>query len=207
MITEGIKEEKQGHGMKDTPKVLGETGGMDLPFSGQTGHGRARRSVLFSFCGSPEKVQDGAGIILRSLVIGVVAAFGEDSQLTPWKVTVKSSGLFHAKDGAAVRIEHQGGTAHGRQDRPKIKIVRSVSAAILGKLIIMTLCHRAVPINHLGLQPWVQISKIVYKPVPVELSHGNLAITLGAGSSQGFNLLGICNGIVNTHDTAFTLSN
>ena len=79
MITEGIKEEKQGHGMKETPKVLGETGGMDLPFSGQTGHGRAGRSVLFSLCGSPQKVQDGAGIILRSLVIGVVAAFGEDS--------------------------------------------------------------------------------------------------------------------------------
>ena len=109
--------------MKDTPKVLGETGGMDLPFSRQTGHRRTGHWVLFSLCASPEKVQDGSDIILRSLLIGVVAAFGEDSQLTPWKVTVKSSGLFHAKDGAAVWIEHQGWAAHGRQDRPQVKIV------------------------------------------------------------------------------------
>ena len=47
--------------------------------------------IRFSFFGSPEKVQDGAGIILRSLLIGVVATFGEDSQLAPWKVSVESS--------------------------------------------------------------------------------------------------------------------
>jgi hypothetical protein len=47
--------------------------------------------VLFSFFGSLEKVQDGAGIIFRSLLIGIVAAFGKDSQLAPWKVAVESS--------------------------------------------------------------------------------------------------------------------
>jgi hypothetical protein len=193
--------------MKYILAILGETGGAGLLLSGQTGHGRAGRSVLFSLCGSPEKVQDGVDIILRSLLIGVVAAFGKNRQLAPRKAAVKSCGLFHVEDGAPVGIEHQGGTAHGRQDRPKIKIVRSVSSAILGKLIVMTLCRCPVPIHHLDLQPGVQISKFVYKPVPVELSHGNLAITLGAGNSQGFNLLGIFNGIVNTYDTAFALSN
>jgi hypothetical protein len=91
IINEGIGQERQGVGMKYTIEILGETGGIALLLLGQTGHGRARRSVLFSLCGSPQEAQDGAGIILRSLVIGVVAAFGEDSQLAPWKVAVKSS--------------------------------------------------------------------------------------------------------------------
>ena len=66
------------------------SGGVGLLLSGQTGHGRADHLVLFSLFGSLEKVQDGAGIILRSLLIGVVAAFGEDRQLAPWKVAVES---------------------------------------------------------------------------------------------------------------------
>ena len=62
-----------------------------LLLSGQTGHGRAGRLVLLSLCGSPKKVQDGADIIFWPLLIGVVAALGEDSQLAPWKVAVKGS--------------------------------------------------------------------------------------------------------------------
>ena len=91
MITEGNKQKRQSAGMKDTLRILGETGGVGLLLSGQTGHGWAGHLVLFSLCSSPEKVQDGAGIILRSLLIDVVSAFGEDSQLAPWKVSVESS--------------------------------------------------------------------------------------------------------------------
>jgi hypothetical protein len=91
IINERIGQERQGVGMMYTLEILGETGGIALLLLGQTGHGRAGRSVLFSLCGSLEKVQDSAGIILRSLLIGVVAAFGEDSQLASWKVAVKSS--------------------------------------------------------------------------------------------------------------------
>jgi molybdopterin biosynthesis enzyme MoaB len=79
MMSEGIKQERQCAGMNGTLKILGETGGVRLLLSGQTGHGRAGHSVLFSLRGSPEKVQDGADIILRSLLIGVVATFGENS--------------------------------------------------------------------------------------------------------------------------------
>jgi hypothetical protein len=207
IINERIGQERQGVGMKYTLKILGETGGVALLLSGQTGHRWAGRSVLFSFCGSSEKAEDGLGVILRSLLIGVVATFGEDSQLAPWKKAVKSSGLFHSKDRAPVGIEHQGGAAYGRQDRPQIKIARSVSAAVLGKLIVTTLSRRPVPINHLGLQHGIQIRKIAYKPVPVEVGHRNLAIALSAGDRQGFNLPRIFAGIVNPHDTAFTLSN
>ena len=38
--------------------------------------------------GSPEKIQDGAGIILWPLLIGIVATCGEDSHLAPWTVAV-----------------------------------------------------------------------------------------------------------------------
>ena len=66
-------------------------GGVGLLLSGQTGHGWTSHLVLFSLCGSPEKIQDGVGIILWPLFIGVVSAFGEDSQLAPRKVAVKGS--------------------------------------------------------------------------------------------------------------------
>ncbi len=68
--------------------------------------------IPFSPCRPSEKVQDSADVILRALLIGVVAAFGEDSQLPPRKVAVKGKGLFDVKDGAAVGIENEGGTAH-----------------------------------------------------------------------------------------------
>ena len=96
--------------------------GGSFVLSGQAGHGRAGRLVLFSLCGSPEKVQNGADIVLWPLLIGVVAAFGEDSQFTPWKVSVKGNGLFHVKDGTAVGIEHEGRAAHRRKIGPQIKI-------------------------------------------------------------------------------------
>ena len=89
--------------------------------SGQAGHGSAVRSVLFSRCGPPDKVQNRASIIFRPLLIGVVAAFGEDSQFTPLKVSVKGNGLFHVKDGTAVGIEHEGRAAHRRKIGPQIK--------------------------------------------------------------------------------------
>jgi len=57
--------------------------------------GRAIRSVLL--CGFLEKVQDGAGIILRSLLIGVVAAFGEDSQTRPVEEGGKKQWMLHVK--------------------------------------------------------------------------------------------------------------
>ena len=65
--------------------------GDDLLWSGQAGHGWAGHWVLFSLLGSLEKVQDSAGIILWPLLVGVVAAFGENSQFAPWEVAVKSS--------------------------------------------------------------------------------------------------------------------
>ena len=79
-------------GTKDALRIPGKNGrGVGLSLSGQTGHGRAGHLVLISLCGSPEKVQHSAGIILRSLLIGVVAAFREDSKLAPWQVAVKSN--------------------------------------------------------------------------------------------------------------------
>src|SRR5512135_2460370 len=98
------------------------TSGVFITFirSGQARHGRADRSILLSLCGSPQKIQNRARIIFRSLLVRVVAASGEDSQLAPWKVAVKSSGLFHVKDRAAVRIEHQRWAAYRRQDGPQI---------------------------------------------------------------------------------------
>ena len=90
--------------------------------SGQAGHGQPVRSVLFSPCGSPEKIQNSPDIILRPLLIGVMPAFGKDSQFAPSKVSVKGNGLFHLKDGTAVGIEHEGRAAHRRKIGPQIKI-------------------------------------------------------------------------------------
>jgi len=90
--------------------------------SGQTGHGLSVRSVLFSLCGSPEKVQNSADIVLRPLLIGVVAAFGKDSQFAPWKVSVKGNGLFYFEDGTAVGIEDEGRAAYRRKNGPQVKI-------------------------------------------------------------------------------------
>ncbi len=78
--------------------------------------------ILFPLCGPPDKVQNGADIVLRPLLIGVVAAFGKDRQFAPWKVSVKGDGLFHVKDGTAVGIENKGGAVHRPKNRPQIKI-------------------------------------------------------------------------------------
>ncbi|MCK7471290.1 MAG: hypothetical protein MZU95_11295 [Desulfomicrobium escambiense] len=106
------------------------------------------------------KVQDGSGVFFGSLLVSVVAALGEDGQLTLWEMTVESNRLLDVKNRASVRIKYQGRAGNHGKDWAQIKIIDAISPSLFCELVILDFCRFPVPRDHLGLELRLQVGQI-----------------------------------------------
>ena len=127
------------------------------------------------------KTQDLADVCFRLMLVGIVAAPGEDREFPIREVAVERNPLLHIEYGTPVRIEHQGRAAHGRQLRSQVKDLCPVGPAASAKLVEEALgIVLSVPGEELFLEVRLQSLKVFLEFGRIEVLHRDRAMGLGA---------------------------
>jgi hypothetical protein len=84
---------------------------------------------------SLQKIQNNPDILIGSIVIGIVAASRKNREFSSWEGPIQGHPLFHAENGAAVRIKYQSRTTHRRQYGSQIEKTSSVRSSEPAELL------------------------------------------------------------------------